>query len=498
MSFNVTIFFCLLANFLFSNHVYEAAKISKPGLTIADEIKKDKNVCEITSQIQNSKYLQECDKLEFPDKNSEVRNTKNVTKENVNQFLCIALYDSFVKICQYSNDKDTSKKPGTNEISVWNNQKVFDNSIERIKKNGSDYLWDICKQIEKYSPVYNKTNAFVEQLTLMFIDPVKCVVFCERDDKTIEPLLIALSVINKEFHEKIIDNTEKKESITNKLPANDLNISNLNKSSVKETKIPSQKINSEQLKTVKNDSTIKDKSVDNSHPQSQEQNKNTNDKEKPPTIVATTTVMSKVLDKITKTNNNSSSKTLPITSNTSSITMPANGNDKTVIGDNTETEKKDETATSNTKAVTISEKTREDQTDQDYDQPNLDNADQIVGPEEAGILDDDAAKQQSKDIPQSDDDVIDQKETSIRLPSTHQEDDSHFLGYFTVIGLIGIGGCLVYHRKQKILAMIVEGRRSRGGRGRKRPSTASYRKLDCNLEEAVTSQCNSNVSHVIY
>lgn len=46
--------------------------------------------------------------------------------------------------------------------------------------------------------------------------------------------------------------------------------------------------------------------------------------------------------------------------------------------------------------------------------------------------------------------------------------------------------------------MIVEGRRSRGGRGRKRPSTASYRKLDCNLEEAVTSQCNSNVSHVIY
>lgn len=50
----------------------------------------------------------------------------------------------------------------------------------------------------------------------------------------------------------------------------------------------------------------------------------------------------------------------------------------------------------------------------------------------------------------------------------------------------------------QILAIVLEGRRSRNNRGRRRPSTASYRKLDCTLEEAVTSQCNANVTNVIY
>lgn len=46
--------------------------------------------------------------------------------------------------------------------------------------------------------------------------------------------------------------------------------------------------------------------------------------------------------------------------------------------------------------------------------------------------------------------------------------------------------------------MVLEGRRSRGGRGRRRHSSANYRKLDCTLEEAVNSQCDSNSTHVIY
>lgn len=50
----------------------------------------------------------------------------------------------------------------------------------------------------------------------------------------------------------------------------------------------------------------------------------------------------------------------------------------------------------------------------------------------------------------------------------------------------------------QILAIVLEGRRARNSRGRRRPSTANYRKLDCTLEEAVTSQCNANVTHVIY
>lgn len=367
MSFNVAIFFCFLANFLFSNHVYEAAQIPKPTLKIADVIKNDKNVCDITSEIQYSQYLQECNKLDFPDKIFEV------TKENVNQFLCIALYDSFVKICQYNNVKDTTKKVEINEISVWNNQTVFDNAIEVINKNGTKDLWNICLQIAKLSPVYKQTSGFLGKLKSKFNNTLNCAEFCENDAQTIKPLLIALYIINQKFDEKVIDNTEKKESIQNKLPANNSNITNtnkLNEAIKKKINSPNQKTDLEQSKVIKDDFINKNKPVDNSHPQSHEQNKQINDKEKhsATTTTTTTTAMSKALKDL-KTNDNPSKKIQPssVTSNTS-IATQANGNEKAPLSDITGTEKKDETVTANTKAATISDKTRnEEQTNTDYE-----------------------------------------------------------------------------------------------------------------------------------
>ncbi|XP_012266600.2 trans-Golgi network integral membrane protein 2-like isoform X1 [Athalia rosae] len=79
-----------------------------------------------------------------------------------------------------------------------------------------------------------------------------------------------------------------------------------------------------------------------------------------------------------------------------------------------------------------------------------------------------------------------------------EEDESHFFVYFMVLSLVCLMGWVGYHNKKKIMAIVLEGRKSRGERGRRRPNTAGYRKLDCTLEEAVTSQCNSNVTHVIY
>ncbi|CAL1686752.1 unnamed protein product [Lasius platythorax] len=87
---------------------------------------------------------------------------------------------------------------------------------------------------------------------------------------------------------------------------------------------------------------------------------------------------------------------------------------------------------------------------------------------------------------------------NLQYPNIRTEDDSHFFTYFTVVTVACIAGYIGYHNKQKILAIVLEGRRSRSNRGRRRPSTANYRKLDCTLEEAVTSQCNANVTHVIY
>nr|CAD7602784.1 unnamed protein product [Timema genevievae] len=69
------------------------------------------------------------------------------------------------------------------------------------------------------------------------------------------------------------------------------------------------------------------------------------------------------------------------------------------------------------------------------------------------------------------------------------DEDSHFFAYFMTMVLICIIGYLVFHNKQK-------GRSRKGSR--RRPNTAGYRKLDSNLEEAVTSSCSQSVTHVIY
>ncbi|XP_021939089.1 uncharacterized protein LOC110839305 isoform X2 [Zootermopsis nevadensis] len=74
--------------------------------------------------------------------------------------------------------------------------------------------------------------------------------------------------------------------------------------------------------------------------------------------------------------------------------------------------------------------------------------------------------------------------------------DSHFYAYFMTMVVICIIGYLLFHNKQKILALALEGRSRRGTR--RRPNTSGYRKLDSNLEEAVTSKCSTSVTHVIY
>lgn len=79
--------------------------------------------------------------------------------------------------------------------------------------------------------------------------------------------------------------------------------------------------------------------------------------------------------------------------------------------------------------------------------------------------------------------------------------DSNFFTYFMFLLLVCVIAYVVYHNKSKMLALMLEGRRSntngRGGLSR-RKHTAAYRKLDSNLEEAITSSGNGRSTQVIY
>lgn len=78
------------------------------------------------------------------------------------------------------------------------------------------------------------------------------------------------------------------------------------------------------------------------------------------------------------------------------------------------------------------------------------------------------------------------------------DSNSYFFSYFMMVCVLFICGYVAYHNKQKILALVLEGRKGRRPSRSRRPNSANYHKLDTTLEEAVTSSCNKNTTQVIY
>uniref|UniRef100_A0A224XNU6 Putative trans-golgi network integral membrane protein tgn38 n=1 Tax=Panstrongylus lignarius TaxID=156445 RepID=A0A224XNU6_9HEMI len=82
-----------------------------------------------------------------------------------------------------------------------------------------------------------------------------------------------------------------------------------------------------------------------------------------------------------------------------------------------------------------------------------------------------------------------------------EAEDSNFFAYFLVM----TGGCIVvyvvFHNRNKLLALALEGRKGRSARARGggRHSSASYSKLHSNLEEAIASNATTpSAANVLY
>ncbi|XP_014667807.1 PREDICTED: trans-Golgi network integral membrane protein 2-like isoform X14 [Priapulus caudatus] len=79
-----------------------------------------------------------------------------------------------------------------------------------------------------------------------------------------------------------------------------------------------------------------------------------------------------------------------------------------------------------------------------------------------------------------------------------EDESTHFMRYFVMTALVAVLGYVAFHNKQRIIAIIVEGRRPGGGAAR-RPRKAAYARLDTNVEEAMPSMRTTvNSSSFIY
>uniref|UniRef100_A0A1B6FGV1 Uncharacterized protein n=1 Tax=Cuerna arida TaxID=1464854 RepID=A0A1B6FGV1_9HEMI len=77
-----------------------------------------------------------------------------------------------------------------------------------------------------------------------------------------------------------------------------------------------------------------------------------------------------------------------------------------------------------------------------------------------------------------------------------EAEDSNFFPYFLCVAVLTIMAYLVFHNKKKLVALAIEGRKTRGSR--RRPNCSNYSKLDCSLEEAMVSNTTASVTHVLY
>lgn len=96
-----------------------------------------------------------------------------------------------------------------------------------------------------------------------------------------------------------------------------------------------------------------------------------------------------------------------------------------------------------------------------------------------------------------------QSPLSADMKEFREDNESSFFSYFMFLMFVIITFYVAYHNKSKILALLIEGRRgrtysSRGG-SRRKSHSAEYRKLDCNLEEAIQSGGSKTLStQIIY
>jgi len=111
-------------------------------------------------------------------------------------------------------------------------------------------------------------------------------------------------------------------------------------------------------------------------------------------------------------------------------------------------------------------------------------SDKLVG-EESNV--DNNESQTVNEAVESDNEKVDLKKEVVEtkyennMKSGPQIDEqSSFFGYFILLSIVAIIAYLVFHNKQKILALILEGRRRQGNR--RRSGGREYRKLDSNLE----------------
>ncbi|XP_050463142.1 trans-Golgi network integral membrane protein 1-like [Cataglyphis hispanica] len=478
-------------------------------MSIIEVMKSDQNLCETSKFLYDSEYTKLCASLSYPNA------SLNVTEENLNIFLCLGVYDTAYKICQYSNQSPPLIPKINNTVLTSYVKNVTTYVKEFVPEAKLKQQEKFCDSLQGFTSSYNNTDSLLKPLIEKLNKSYKCQQICFDFEDKFRPLCAVFAWIKRFDDIKKAERTKTKDVITDpvtilskeaassnrivgttkKTYTEENNEKNINKFKANPENDHNKveiTYESEIVTTVKPD-VEKMKSDAEKSSETQKKSNNTfrvTQPYKSPTFKENeknTLDMKSDNDKIAKPINTLATDDLQVPSiNNSADDVPK----KDVVNKEKGEEINKEQNTDDLKTSTLSENTQ--------DHYDVGNPEEDIEPNVADSNndEDDPIQQSTRNQNGNVQEVFEPK--NMRYPNIRTEDDSHFFTYFTVIIVACIAGYIGYHNKQKIFAIVLEGRRSRSNRGRRRPSTANYRKLDCTLEEAVTSQCNANVTHVIY
>ncbi|XP_076621837.1 uncharacterized protein LOC143342148 isoform X2 [Colletes latitarsis] len=486
--------FSRLATFVFLLYFAKVSRGSSESVrqSIIDVMRTDSDLQKMPLFLNESSILKSCFDVKYPEENVAPNNI------STNTLLCLTFYDTWYKVC-HSNQI---------EISSYNSS-MFDSILQKFipGQEDNDEI-KFCNNLNGLTISYEKLKPLLSKL-LEFNRLHVCFAVCFDADGHFNPLCTIVA-----WSKSINDNAKTLNTVKKMSPHDDVSkdthseakkqkskeVSTVNIDIAKISKINN---NSEMVKTVpsNNDNHNNSQNVLNSLDTVNSQNKSEN------LSTLQEVAASSSLSKLKSTSISNVKNTSSISKIDSMDIKDQKTKGKSVSPELYHKEKVPDMQTVNTpedfeapKNLGTSNNEHEGSTKDvnDDDKP----LGKIQDEEEWNHVDNDVADSLDQSNEPGDQnqhvaEPFEQKDT-ISHHIIRPDEESHIFTYFTVITLISIAAYIGYHNKQKILAIVLEGRRSRNSRDRRRPSTVNYRKLDYTLEEAVTSQCNTNFTHVIY
>lgn len=145
--------------------------------SIIDVMKNDSKLeCPAARFLYDSEYIKHpCASTAYP--------TAPLTLETLDNFLCLGVYDTAYKICQYSSQL---------QIPL-NSTAMFNSYVEKYIPNKAQK--DFCNNLQGFTSLYDKIDSFLKQLVKSLNVPRTCEVACFNLEDNFRPLCAVLAWI---------------------------------------------------------------------------------------------------------------------------------------------------------------------------------------------------------------------------------------------------------------------------------------------------------------